>query len=92
MRIEEVAGLQWSDINFESGFLRVNRTIQRICPRNGHKKTEIVFLKPKSATSERIIPFPDFLIEIFRDFKIISEILGHALVVGYIECIFTYEY
>ena len=73
IRIGEVAGLLWSDICFETGFLFVNRTLQRISIEDGDKKTALVFLKPKSTTSERDIPLPDFLIELLRDFKAKSE-------------------
>jgi len=68
IRIGEVAGLRWVDINFEHKLLCVNRSMQRIRS-DGKTKTEIAFLSPKSATSAREIPLPDFLFEILRDWK-----------------------
>jgi integrase len=66
IRIGEVSGLRWSDINFACKTFHVNRTMQRIRS-NGESKTELAFLSPKSATSAREIPLPDFLLEILRD-------------------------
>lgn len=70
IRIGEVCGLRWADINLECGLLYVNRTMQRIRSNaNSESKTEIAFLAPKSATSTREIPLPDFMTEILREFR-----------------------
>jgi integrase len=69
IRIGEVAGLMWPDINFDTGYLYINRTMQRIRSRKPGKKTEIVFQPPKTETSKRAFPLPDFLLDILRDFK-----------------------
>jgi integrase len=66
IRIGEVCGLRWSDINFECRVLYVNRTMQRIRA-DGETRTELAFLAPKSATSAREIPLPDFLLAMLRD-------------------------
>jgi integrase len=63
IRIGELCGLMWSDIDFERKLLCINRTIQRIRS-NGENKTEVTFLTPKSKTSTREIPLPDFLLEL----------------------------
>jgi integrase len=73
LRIGEACGLLWSDINLAEGFLQVNRTLQRIRIDDGGKKTEVVFLPPKSATSARTIPLPKFLIKLLREFKAKSD-------------------
>ncbi|GHU95499.1 site-specific integrase [Clostridia bacterium] len=69
LRIGELCGLQWVDIDLERGSLCVNRTMQRIPNTNGDTKTQIVFLAPKSVASERVIPLPDFLVELLRELK-----------------------
>ncbi|GHU52470.1 site-specific integrase [Clostridia bacterium] len=69
LRIGEVCGLMWSDIDFERRLLHVRRTMQRIKGK-GVSKTEIVFLPPKSQTSARAIPLPDFLLNILNDHKV----------------------
>jgi len=68
IRIGEVAALRWVDVNFERKSLQINQTLQRIRS-EGDSKTELAFLAPKSATSAREIPLPDFLFEILRDWK-----------------------
>jgi len=72
IRIGEVCGLQWSDINFECKVFFINRTMQRIRS-DGKSKTELTFLAPKSTTSAREIPLPDFLVDILIDFKRTSK-------------------
>ncbi|MCL2072238.1 MAG: site-specific integrase [Oscillospiraceae bacterium] len=67
IRIGEACALRWTDISFERNLLRVNRTIQRIRTDDG--KTEIAFLTPKTPTSERAIPLPEFLRGVLLDFK-----------------------
>ncbi|EOL49883.1 tyrosine-type recombinase/integrase [Enterococcus caccae] len=57
MRIGEIAGLKWEDIDFSSDTLTVQRTIQRIQLMNGvNKKTKVIEGTPKSITSKRTIP------------------------------------
>ncbi len=72
IRIGEACGLRWADICFERRLLQVKRTMQRI-DSNGETKTEIAFILPKSDTSERIIPLPDFLFDILCEFKANSD-------------------
>lgn len=60
LRIGEVCGLKWSDIDFESGDMSVNRTVQRITLDG---KSVLRELAPKSETSQRKIPIPSCLLE-----------------------------
>jgi len=68
IRIGELCALRWSDVIFERKSLQINQTIQRIRS-DGETKTEITFLTPKSATSAREIPLPEFLFKMLRDWK-----------------------
>lgn len=54
LRCGEIGGLQWSDIDFENGFLYVKRTLLQ-----NSKKGGFYFGKPKSKTSIRKIPLTD---------------------------------
>lgn len=65
MRIGEVCGLKWEDIDFQRGALSVKRTVSRIyMPENAEKPhTEIMIGPPKTISSEREIPLPRKLIE-----------------------------
>ena len=69
LRIGEVCGLKWSDIDFEKRILTVRRTVQRIQITGTSKKTKISIGTPKSSTSKREIPIPYDLYEIFMSFR-----------------------
>ncbi|MBO0439878.1 tyrosine-type recombinase/integrase [Candidatus Enterococcus ikei] len=64
MRIGEIAGLKWEDIDFDNKVLSVKRTLQRVktYSESGYK-TQVIEEKPKSETSERIIPLSSDLLE-----------------------------
>ncbi len=69
LRIGEVCGLKWSDIDFKNHTLTIRRTVQRIMKKNGSKSTELIISAPKSKTSERTIPIPDFLYSLLAKYK-----------------------
>ncbi len=69
LRIGEVCGLKWSDIDFKNHTLTIKRTVQRIMKKNGSKSTELIVSAPKSKTSERTIPIPDFLYSLLAKYK-----------------------
>jgi integrase len=64
LRIGEVCGLRYEDINFEKKTITIKRTIQRIKRKDSLNVTEIVALAPKSQSSNRAIPLPDFTAQI----------------------------
>ena len=66
LRVGELCGLQWSDIDFENGTLSVKRTVQRVY-RNG--SSEVLIGSPKSRTSVRTIPVPSFLLTLLEKKK-----------------------
>lgn len=61
LRICEVLGLKWSDIDFEKGTLRVNRQLQRM-RRDGEKSGTLEFSESKDA-SRRTVDLPKRAIE-----------------------------
>lgn len=69
LRIGELCGLKWGDIDIEHKLLHVNRTVQRICKQNGNRKTKLVITEPKSSHSKRCIAIPDFLIPYLLKFR-----------------------
>lgn len=75
LRVGELCGLKWSDIDFQNGTVSVCRTVQRI---NKHGKSAVAIGSPKSKTSIRTVPIPDFILKILRqkrkgdDFYIIT--------------------
>lgn len=64
IRIGELCSLKWSDIAFDKGVIKINKTLQRIhnCGQNGKNKTLINIDTPKSECSVREIPLPSFLV------------------------------
>lgn len=69
LRIGEICGLKWEDVDFRNKILHIRRTVQRISSANGNRKTKIVISAPKSATSFREIAIPDMLMEYFEMFR-----------------------
>ena len=65
LRVGEVCGLMWEDIDFEKSIITVRRTVQRI--RTGSHKTRIIADNPKSRSSQRDIPIPTFIMKLLRD-------------------------
>ncbi|GGC89761.1 tyrosine-type recombinase/integrase [Enterococcus wangshanyuanii] len=64
MRIGEISGLKWKDIDFENQTISVQRTLQRVGTLSeGKFRTHIIEEKPKSETSERIIPLSTALVK-----------------------------
>ena len=70
LRVGEVCGLMWGDINFEKSTLTVRRTVQRI--RTG-SQTALIVDSPKSCSSQRCIPVPGMMMEMLRKFRSRSE-------------------
>lgn len=68
IRIGELCALKWSDIDLEKSILTVSRTMQRIKD-NEDGGTKIVITSPKSRTSLREIPIPDFLKGMLQQLK-----------------------
>lgn len=69
LRIGELCGLKWEDVDFQNKILHIRRTVQRISSINGNRKTKIVISSPKSATSFRDIVIPDALMKYFEMFR-----------------------
>ena len=74
LRLGEVCGLQWQDIDLEKRILNVRRTVQRVATPNGDNKTELMVLKPKSESSIREIPIPDTIVAMLKKFENKPEI------------------
>ena len=60
IRLGELCALQWSDIDFETGVLRITKTLQRIKNTDTtiEQKTKMLITSPKSKKSIREIPLP----------------------------------
>jgi integrase len=66
VRIGELCALQWKDIDFERGVLKVTKTVQRISHLTDKRKSAVMITAPKSDTSVREIPLPVFVLDELR--------------------------
>jgi integrase len=71
LRIGELLGLHWDDVDFKKGIITVRRTISRVKNYDDSipDKTKIVIDKPKTKKSERSIPVPKILIPELKEYK-----------------------
>lgn len=68
LRIGEVCGLKWENIDFENHALYVKRTIQRVKCDDGIKKTKLIESTPKSKSSIRKVPIPAFIVDLLKQY------------------------
>ncbi len=66
LRIGELCGLKWDDIDFANGILSVKRTVQRV---NHGGSSEVKIGAPKSKRSVRRIPIPEFALKKLRKYQ-----------------------
>ena len=69
IRIGELCALKWSDIDLDKRILTVRNTVQRIKNIGGNTKTKLIVTSPKSSSSAREIPLPDFIIRLLNGLK-----------------------
>ncbi len=74
IRLGELCALKWGDIDFEAGTMSIKRTVSRNknFQSNGGKTILLVGM-PKSRKSIRIIPLPNFLLELSNQMKMYAE-------------------
>lgn len=72
LRLGEILGLKWSDIDFNTGTLTVNRTLQRITQidRSGNRESKVIEQLPKTKNSIRTIPIPKNILIKLKDHKV----------------------
>lgn len=70
LRIGEICGLKWSDVDLDYGLIHVRRTIQRIYIIDDDiKKTELILDSPKTKGSIREIPMSKDLLDKMKPIK-----------------------
>ena len=63
VRLGELMGLEWDDINFREGIVSINRSSQYLADKG-------VFTKvPKTESSIRDVAIPDFVVSLLEDYK-----------------------
>jgi integrase len=76
MRQGELFGLQWSDVNFTSGCLTVQRSLEELCGKQRPKST-------KSGKGRRI-DLPSFALDVLRDHR--AAMLAEGNIKGPVFC------
>ena len=71
MRIGELIALEWQDVDFDKGIIRVNKTAYRDKSRAG--KWELCIDKPKTKSSERVIPLPLCIIDLMKKYRMTAK-------------------
>lgn len=71
LRIGELCALRWQDIDLKNKRYKIEHTVQRIrnLDKNATTKTKIILSEPKTLSSKRIVPIPDFLIPVLKEYK-----------------------
>lgn len=70
LRVGEVCGISWRDINFDDATLHIHHTVERISIRDAgadHAKTKLVLTDVKSDASDRVLPIPSKLLQILKE-------------------------
>lgn len=90
MRVGELTGLRWSDIDFETGTIDVNHTLVYFKDEST-KKMEFKVSPPKSKAGRRTIKMLDFVKDALLEEKAAQEAAGascKAIVNGYTDFVF----
>lgn len=64
MRLGEVCALKWEDVDFAEHTITIRRTAQRISHQGDTAKTIIMVGLPKTYTSYRVLPVPEFIMKL----------------------------
>lgn len=71
IRIGELCALKWKNISLEDKTIKIDCTMQRLQSflSDTSKKTSVIISEPKSFSSTRIIPLPEFVAEKIKPFR-----------------------
>lgn len=70
LRIGEICGLKWQDVNIKESTITITRTIQRIySPSPNGKKTKVIIGLPKTQNSVREVPISSTLSKLLNPLK-----------------------
>ena len=67
VRLGELMGLEWHDVDFKTGIISINRSSQYLADKGVFTKT------PKTESSIREVAIPDFVISLLEEYKLWYE-------------------
>ena len=67
VRLGELMGLEWQDVDFKTGIISINRSSQYLADKGVFTKT------PKTESSIREVAIPDFVISLLEEYKLWYE-------------------
>ena len=91
MRVGEIIGLRWQDVDFQNGLISVNHNVVYYNGKAGKGKFCYTVNAPKTRAGERLIPMTTAVIEAFkmeREFQDMVGIKNTASIDGYSDFIF----
>lgn len=71
LRIGELLGLTWNDVDFESGIIKITKTVYREKNENGI--WQLCVDTPKTKSSDRVIPMPDYITALLKEDRALSQ-------------------
>lgn len=71
LRVGEVCGVTWGDIDFDNATLHIHHTVERISVLNSgdEAKTKLILTDVKTEASDRIIPIPSKLLPLLKNHR-----------------------
>ncbi|MCH5197238.1 MAG: site-specific integrase [Oscillospiraceae bacterium] len=69
IRVGELCALKWENIDLEKKILTVKNTVQRVKSIGGNTATKVIITPPKSNSSVRVIPLPEFIVPLLSKLK-----------------------
>ena len=64
VRLGELMGLEWQDVDFKTGIVSINRSSQYLADKGVFTKT------PKTESSIREVAIPDFVVSLLEEYKL----------------------
>ncbi|WP_052466672.1 tyrosine-type recombinase/integrase [Beduini massiliensis] len=84
LRIGEICALQWKDIDLSQGVINISKTVQRL--ENADQtlcKTSLMIFEPKSETSKRQVPLPNFMLKhIYQYYQLSKDSNENAFILS----------
>lgn len=96
LRLGEILGLKWSDIDFDNKSLTVNRSVRRVCDigKDLKKIYKVIETTPKTKNSYRTVPIPHDVLMNLKNHKKTQklEIYKAGDLYNYSDYVFCNEY